>query len=69
MCKVEMPLFPFVKLKFAVYGRKQTDIHTYTRVSQCSHTSVGLTQARPNNILHSLVQGQIWNVLVCVEVR
>ena len=22
--------------------------HTYTRVLQCSYTSVGLTQARPN---------------------
>ena len=28
VCKVEMPSFPFVKLNFSVYGRKQTDIHT-----------------------------------------
>ena len=53
LCKVEMLSFPFVKLKFSVYGRKQTYIHTYihtyTRVSQCSHASVGLVQARPNN--------------------
>ena len=27
---------------------KQTDRQTYTRVLQCSHASVGLTQARPN---------------------
>jgi len=27
---------------------KQTYIHTYTRVLQCSPASVGLTQARPN---------------------
>ena len=26
---------------------KQTYIHTYTRVKQCSHASVGLAQARP----------------------
>ena len=30
VCKVEMLSFPFVKLKFSVYGRKQTYIHTYT---------------------------------------
>ena len=28
VCKVEMLSFPFVKLKFSVYGRKQTYIHT-----------------------------------------
>ena len=27
---------------------KQTYIHTYTRVLQCSPASVGLAQARPN---------------------
>ena len=35
-------------LKFLVYGHKQTDIHTHAR-AQCSHASVGLAQARPNN--------------------
>ena len=29
----------------------RTYIHTRTRVSQCSHASVGLAQARPNNLL------------------
>ena len=33
VCKVEMPSFLLVKLKFAVYGRGQTDRQTYTRVS------------------------------------
>ena len=28
-----------------------TYIHTYTRVKQCSHASVGLAQVRPNNSL------------------
>ena len=38
--------FPFVQFKISVYGRKQT----YTRVLQCCHASVGLAQARPNEI-------------------
>ena len=46
--------FKRAHLKFSVYGRKQTDIHTcihtHTR-AQCSHASVGLTQARPNKYL------------------
>ena len=25
--------------------------HTYTRDSQCNHASVGLAQARPNNVI------------------
>ena len=29
---------------------RQTDRHAHTRVLQCSHASVGLTQARPNNL-------------------
>ena len=29
----------------------QTDIHTHAR-AQCSHASVGLAQARPNNSLY-----------------
>ena len=39
--------FQRAHLKFSVYGRKQTDIHTHAR-AQCSHASVGLAQARPN---------------------
>ena len=35
-------------LKFTVYGRKQASIHTH---AQCSDTSVGLAQARPNYVL------------------
>ena len=38
-------------LKFSVYGRKQTDKHTYIHThahAQCNHASVGLSQARPN---------------------
>ncbi len=37
VCKVEMPSFPFVKLKFSVYGRKQTDIHKYLRKGHNPH--------------------------------
>ena len=35
--------------KFSVCGHEQTYIHTYTRIKQCSHASVGLAQARPND--------------------
>ena len=45
VCKVEMPLFLFVKLKFSVYGRRQTNIHTRFAMQSAS---VGLAQARPN---------------------
>ena len=48
---VRVPSFPFVQFKYSVYGLTQTDRLTYTRVLQCSHASVGLTQARPNNSL------------------
>ena len=44
-------------LKFTVYGHKQT----YTRDLQCSHTSVGLTQARPN--YHSKYLKIICNII------
>ena len=48
MCKFE---HPFVQFKFSVYGHKQASKqasrHTHARV-QCSHASVGLAQARPN---------------------
>ena len=37
----------FAHLKFMVYGRKQTDIHTTS--AHAVNTSVGLAQARPNN--------------------
>ena len=41
-------IFTCAHLKFAVYGRKQTDIHTHN-FRKCSHTSVGLAQAHPND--------------------
>ena len=42
-------IFECAHLKFTVSGRsKQTNKHTHTS-AQCSHASVGLTQARPNN--------------------
>ena len=44
----------FVQFKFPVYGHTQTYKHTYIRIytrdSQCNHASVGLAQARPNNL-------------------
>ena len=33
---------------FTIYGKQLVQAHIHTRV-QCSHGSVGLTQARPNN--------------------
>ena len=42
-----------LNLKFMVYGCKQASKHTHARV-QCSHASVGLTQARPN-YCHSII--------------
>ena len=42
--------FVSVQFKFPVYGHTQTDIHTYTRASQCNYASVGLAQARPNKM-------------------
>ena len=42
-------IFECAHLKFTVSGRaKQASIDTHTR-AQCSHASMGLTQARPNN--------------------
>ena len=40
-------IFKCGHLKFTVYGHKQADIHTHN-FRKCSHTSVGLAQARPN---------------------
>ena len=41
-------IFEWAHLKFTVSGRsKQTSTDTHTR-AQCSHASVGLAQARPN---------------------
>ena len=37
--------YPFVQFKYSVYGRSY---RTPTRILQCSHASVGVTQARPN---------------------
>ena len=44
------PAHPFVQFKYSVYGHKQASRHAYIyiRVLQCSPTSVGLAQARPN---------------------
>ena len=39
--------FKHAHLKFTVYGRKQVNKHIHT-CAQCSNTSVGLAQARPN---------------------
>ena len=41
-------IFKCAHLKVTVYGRKQTSKHTHALL-QCSHASVGLAQARPNN--------------------
>ena len=40
-------IFKCSHLKFTVYGRKHTDIHTHN-FRKCSYASVGLAQARPN---------------------
>ena len=42
-------IFKCAHLKFTVYGRKQTDIHTHN-FCKCSHASVGLTQDCSNYI-------------------
>ena len=55
--------FKRAHLKFSVYGRKQTYIHTYIHTmyihtharAQCNHASVGLSQARPNYIRVSCI--------------
>ena len=45
---IATPIFECAHLKFTVSGQsKSTNKHTHTR-AQCSHASVGLTQARPN---------------------
>ena len=46
--------------------RKHTNTHTYTRVKQCSHASVGLAQARPNKLLTLGAHAQRVCVCVCV---
>ena len=46
LCSTCAKLYPFVQFKYSVYGRSY---RTYTRILQCSHTSVGLAQARPNH--------------------
>ena len=49
--QIRTPSYPFVQFKFSVYGLTYVpDIHIRTRDLQCSHTSVGLAQARPNKI-------------------
>ena len=55
--KSMLPSFPFVQLKFSVYGHTQSERQTdrHTHVLQCSHTSVGLAQGRPNYIKKTLV--------------
>ena len=46
-----VPSFPFVEFKFSVYGHTYADRQTYTHILQCSHASVGFTQACPNYIV------------------
>ena len=45
--KSMLPLFPFVQLKFSVYGHTQTDRQTYTRVLQCSPLVWGSLRLAP----------------------
>ena len=45
--------YPFVQFKFSVYGLTYVDRHTH--VLQCSLTSVGLAQAHPSYVHHTLV--------------
>ena len=45
-------IFKYAHLKFTVYGRKHTYIHNFR---QCSHSSVGLTQARPNKLMSGVM--------------
>ena len=45
------PSHLFVQFKYLAYGHKQADIHTETHVLECSHASVGLAQAHPNQSL------------------
>ena len=40
---------------------RHTYIHIYTRVLQCSHTSVGLAQAHPNNTTTGAANMYMWN--------
>ena len=46
MCKFEI----YVYLCIRLFSHTQTNIHTYTRDSECNHASVGLAQARPNQL-------------------
>ena len=52
VCSTCAKSYPFVQFKYSVYGRSY---RTYTRLSQCSHASVGLAQARPNNLTNLIV--------------
>ena len=53
--------FNHAHLKFTVYGCKQASKHTHAR-AQCSSTSVGLAQARPNYQEHI----RFWcNLAIC----
>ena len=45
---------------FKIYGSKQASKHTHTH-AQCSHTSVGLAQARPNHMSIWLVTKPCWS--------
>ena len=53
-------------LNFGIWP--QTNIHTYTRVKQCSHASVGLAQPRPNkciiwyHVIYQLNHGTLENL-------
>ena len=56
-------IFKCAHLKFTVYGRKQTSKHTHAHV-QCSHASVGLTQAYPQKTNHQHLIHSCWTVIL-----
>ena len=54
--------------------RKQTHLHTYTRIKQCSHASAGLAQARPNYTyiaiilaIYDFIQAHKCQILILTE--
>ena len=60
-------MFPFIQLKLSVYGLTYADRQTYTRVLQCSHASVGLAQARPNDSIKIfMITTDSWSIN-CVD--
>ena len=62
-------IFEYAHLKFTVSGRsmakaKQASKHTHTR-AQCSHASVGLAQARPNNRVVTVLSSGVGRCFQC----